>query len=99
MPLKEGKNAVILDKLQSRTVKLLSKNYGKGIEVDFAEFPYLILWSTANHGPFIALEPWMGLSTCSDESDVFEEKRNIQFVTGGMDQEYSFDICVLGERN
>lgn len=91
------KDAVILDSLQSRTVKLLSKNQGKGIQVDFADFPYLILWSSANHGPFIALEPWLGLSTCSDESDVFEEKRNIQLVTGGMDKEYSFCIGVLDE--
>ena len=38
------------------------------------------VFSTAgvSYLPFIALEPWTGLSTCSDEGDVFEEKRNIQ---------------------
>lgn len=68
-------DAVILDEIQSRTVSLKSWNHHRSVTLDF---PYLILWSTANKGSFIALEPWMGLSTCSDESDVFEEKRNVQ---------------------
>lgn len=89
------RDAVILDKLQSKTVKLLSKNHTRGIQLDFADFPYLILWSSANHGPFIALEPWLGLSTCNDESDVFEEKRNMQIAAGGTEKEYSFNIRVL----
>lgn len=42
--------------------------------LEFEQFPYLILWSSTNNGPFIALEPWTGLSTCSDEGDVFEKK-------------------------
>ncbi|MCI6467239.1 MAG: aldose 1-epimerase family protein [Faecalicatena sp.] len=91
------KDAVILDEIKSRSVKLLSKNHKKGVRLDFEDFPYLILWSTANHGPFIAMEPWVGLSTCSDESDVFEEKRNIQTAKSGECREYYFDITILGE--
>ena len=89
-------DAVILDQLKSRSVKLTSKNHNKGIQLDFADFPYLILWSTANNGPFVAMEPWVGLSTCSDESDIFEEKRNIQRAEAGETKEYHFEITVLG---
>lgn len=89
-------DAVILDQLKSRSVKLTSKNHTKGVQLDFAEFPYLILWSTANQGPFVAIEPWIGLSTCSDEGDVFEEKRNIQKAAVGECKEYQFEITVLG---
>lgn len=89
------KDAVILDGLKSRSVKLLSRNHGKGVQIDFDGFPYLILWSSANCGPFIALEPWIGLSTCSDEGDVFEEKRNMQFVAYGESREYVFCIRIL----
>lgn len=89
------KDAVILDRLKSRSVTLCSELHSKGIRLEFEQFPYLILWSTANKGPFIALEPWMGLSTCSDESNRFEEKRNIQFLKSGEKKEYSFNICVL----
>lgn len=72
---------------------MLQKNE-KSIELSFPDFPYLILWSTANNGPFIALEPWIGLSTCSDEGDVFEEKRNIQTVSAGEKKSYRFSIKV-----
>lgn len=63
--------------------------------MEFEQFPYLILWSSSNHGNFVAIEPWVGLSTCSDESDVFEEKRNVQFVEGGSSKSYTFTISVL----
>lgn len=89
------KDAIILDELKSRKIKLLSKKCNVGVEIDFVDFPYIILWSTANDGPFIAIEPWGGLSTCSDESDVFEEKRNVQVVKPGEKKEYTFSIEVL----
>lgn len=88
------KDAVILDELKSRTVKLLSKNHEKSIQLDFADFPYLILWSSTNGGPFIAIEPWLGLSTCNDEGDVFEEKRNVQIANPGECKQYSFRIKI-----
>ena len=90
-----AKDAVILDQLKSRSVILKSKKHNKGIKLDFKQFPYLILWSTAKEADFIALEPWIGLSTCSDESDKFEEKRNIQVAETNETKEYEFHICIL----
>ena len=90
-----SKDAVILDQLRSRSVTLQSKKHGKGVRLDYPQFPYLILWSSANDGPFIALEPWIGLSTCSDEGDVFEEKRNVQRAEPGEAKEYAFTIGIL----
>lgn len=89
------KDAIIFDELKSRKIKLLSKKSSVGVELDFADFPYLILWSSANDGPFVAIEPWVGLSTCSDESDVFEEKRNVQVVKPGKKKDYTFTITIL----
>lgn len=89
------KDAVILDSLKSRKLKLFSKVTGKGLEMEFDDFPYLILWSTADAASFIALEPWTGLSTCSDESNIFEEKRNVLFVGPGERKEYSFTIHII----
>lgn len=90
-----AKDAIILDELHSRKITLCSKKHEKGIRLDFQDFPYLILWSSANNGPFIAIEPWTGLSTCSDEGDIFEEKRNIQKIAPGNKRTYSFRISVL----
>lgn len=89
-----AKDAIIFDELKSRSVHLVSKNHNKSIQVYFDQFPYLILWSTANNGPFIAIEPWIGLSTCSDEGDVFEEKRNVQYVEGRSVKNYAFTIAI-----
>lgn len=88
-------DAVILDELQSRKVKVYHKDSGKGVAVEFEDFPYLILWSTQNHGPFIAIEPWSGLSTCSDEDDNFEQKRNMLFAEPEEIKELTFTIRVL----
>lgn len=88
-------DALILDKLQSRSVILQSDKSKKGVKVSFKDFPYLILWSTANAGPFVAIEPWTGLSTCSDEDDIFESKRNVQMARPGESRKYSFKIEII----
>ena len=62
------KDALIFDKLKSRKVALKHKESGHGILVSFPDFDYLGVWSSANDGPFVALEPWSGTSTCSDAS-------------------------------
>ena len=89
-----AEDAIIFDELKSRSVHLVSKNHNKSIQLYFEQFPYFILWSTANNGPFIAMEPWVGLSTCSDEGDVFEEKRNVQYVEGKSVKNYAFTIAI-----
>jgi len=72
------------------------KDPEKGLKVTFRDFPYLVLWSKRTDAPFIAIEPWAGLSTCSDEDDVLEHKRNVQIAAPGETKEYSFQIEVLG---
>ena len=53
------------------------------------------VWSSANDGPFVALEPWSGTSTCSDEDDVFEHKRGVRFLEPGEHETLSFVIEIL----
>ena len=89
-----AKDAVILDTLKSRSVTLKCDKNDKHLTLGFEQFPYLILWSTANQGPFIALEPWLGLSTCDDEDDVFEHKRNMQYCEAGEEKTYAFTITL-----
>lgn len=64
----------IFDVLESRQVTLSKKGEDKGVRLSFEGFPYLIVWSKPE-GDFVAVEPWGGLSTCSDEDDVLEHKR------------------------
>lgn len=57
------KDALVFDALKSRKVALKHKKTGHGILVSFPDFDYLGVWSSANDGPFVALEPWSGTST------------------------------------
>ena len=89
------KDALIFDQLKSRTITLKHKESGHGILVRFPDFDYLGVWSSANDGPFVALEPWSGTSTCSDEDDVFEHKRGVRFLEPGENETLSFVIEIL----
>ncbi|WP_050638108.1 aldose 1-epimerase family protein [Candidatus Stoquefichus sp. SB1] len=88
------KDAIIFDEIQSRQVTLASHKSSHKVTVQYHDFPYLILWSSPNHGPFIAIEPWLGLSTCLNESDIFEEKRNVQIVKALRTNTYSYSIQI-----
>ena len=88
-------DAVTLDELESRKVALRSRKHDKGLRLDFKEFPNLIVWSTLNKGPFIALEPWSGLSTSLEEGDRLEEKKDVRILKPGQVNHIGFDIEIL----
>ena len=88
-------DAVTLDELESRKVALHSRKHDKGLRLHFEEFPNLIVWSTLNKGPFIALEPWSGLSTSLEEGDRLEEKKDVRILKPGDFDHVGFDIEIL----
>ena len=88
-------DAVTLDELESRKVALRSRKHDKGLRLHFEEFPNLIVWSTLNKGPFIALEPWSGLSTSLEEGDRLEEKKDVRILKPGRFEQLGFDIEIL----
>ena len=88
-------DAVTLDNLESRSVSLKSRKHDKGLRLDFKEFPNLIVWSTLNNGPFVALEPWSGLSTSLEEGDRLEEKKDVRILKPGQVNHIGFDIEIL----
>lgn len=98
LPLKHSYfsvDALIFDQLKSRSVKLVNPATGKGVRMDFSGFDYFILWSSPNNGPFAALEPWTGISTCNDESDIFEAKRGVKILAPNQSEILSFDITIM----
>jgi galactose mutarotase-like enzyme len=88
-------DALIFEKLKSRKAKLYNPRTGRGVQLSFADFGNLLVWSSANDGPFVALEPWSGLSTCSDENDVFEEKRGVHLLSAGNSDSLSYTITII----
>lgn len=88
-------DALILDQLSSGKLKFCHRTSKRGVEIEYRDFPYLILWSTENDGPFVAIEPWSGLSTCDDEDDVFEHKRGVIKAAPGERKQLTFSIGLL----
>ncbi len=84
----------IFDVLESRVVTFSKKGENKGVRLSFADFPYLIVWGKPE-GDFVAIEPWGGLSTCSDEDDVLEHKRGCLVAAPGETVTRSFSIEIL----
>jgi galactose mutarotase-like enzyme len=88
-------DALVFDQLKSRKATLYNPKTRMGVQISFSDFDYLMVWSSANDGPFVALEPWSGLSTSSDENDVFEEKQGVHFLPSGQSDSVSFTITIL----
>lgn len=90
------KDALIFDTLRSRRVRLYHPETGYGIRMEFGDFNYFLLWSSSNGGPFVALEPWSGLATCTDEGDILEKKRGVILLSSGQKRSFQYTIELLG---
>lgn len=66
-------DTVIFQGLRSRSVRLLNRNTGRGVRMDFDGFPMVAFW-TKGDAPFICLEPWHGCAALEDESGDFLDK-------------------------
>ena len=71
-------DTLTFENVPQRTVTLVGPA-GHGMRVDFEGFDYLGVWSAPN-APFVALEPWVGTATRTDEDDVFEHKQGMLFL-------------------
>ncbi len=92
-------DALVFEHLNFQTVRIVNKKTGKGIEMDFAGFPMLGIWSAVNDGPYVCLEPWTGCATLSTEGDEFREKKGMRELAPGDQTEHSFTVRVLGHDN
>lgn len=91
-------DALIFEKLGSQKVQVMNKATGKGVEMDFSEFPMLGIWSAKNDGPYVCLEPWTGCATRTDEGDDFEKKHGMAFLPAGGKAEFAFGVRILDDQ-
>lgn len=64
-------------------VTLEGTKSGKGMTVGFEGFDYLGVWSYERKAPFVALEPWTGCATSTDEDESLEGKRGMNSLEPG----------------
>lgn len=66
-------DTVIFSLLRSGNVSLVHRETGRGVRLDFHEFPMVAFW-TKPGAPFLCLEPWQGCAAWDNESGRFEDK-------------------------
>lgn len=87
-------DALIFDRIAAKSATLMGPG-GRGVRLDFQDFDNLLVWSSANGGPFVALEPWSGISNCSDEDEVLEHKRGMTVLSPGEVSAFHYTITLL----
>lgn len=90
-----AQDALVFDHIRSRRVRLKSDKTRRCVTLDFKGMDYLGIWSAANDAPFVALEPWGGISSCTDEGDRFTGKRGVRIVPPQGSTTYTFSITIL----
>lgn len=66
-------DTIIFSMLRSGNVSLLHRETGRGMRLDFHEFPMVAFW-TKPGAPFLCLEPWQGCAAWDNETGKFEDK-------------------------
>ena len=85
-------DALVFEGLNSHRVAVLNKSTGRGVEMDFTGFPMFGVWSAANDGPYVCLEPWTGCATRTDEGDDFAQKHGMIALAPGRQFEIGFTV-------
>lgn len=86
-------DTIIFSLLRSGNVSLLHRETGRGVRLDFHEFPMVAFW-TKPGAPFLCLEPWQGCAAWDNESGKFEDKPFCTVLQPGGEKKltYSFHI-------
>lgn len=89
-------DAMIIENLPEKSVRLLSRRTGRGIRFDFDGFDALGLW-TPDHkkAPFICLEPWNGLPADVDETTDAKSKKYAKTLAAGEEYSVGYKVTLI----
>lgn len=90
----EEKDSMIFDNIESKCATLIGKNK-RGIKIEFQDMDNLLIWSAVGKPDFVALEPWTGISNCSDENGVIENKRGMTILNPDETVSFKFKITMI----
>lgn len=91
-------DTLIYDRLRSKTVRLRHRNTGRGVQVDFSEFPLVAFWTApGKNAPYICIEPWQGCAAYDNESGRFEDKPHCVILAPGEEKTLRYTVTLLEE--
>ena len=87
-------DTVIFQGLQSRGVSLVHRNTGRGVRMDFSQFPMVAFW-TKPGAPFLCLEPWQGCAAFEGETGRFRDKPWVITLAPGERRTLAYTVTLL----
>ncbi len=90
-------DTLIYEGLRSKTVTLRHDGTGRGVRVDFSEFPMVAFWTMPNaRAPYICIEPWQGCAAFDNESGDFTDKPHCVVLAPGENRSLRYTVSLLG---
>lgn len=87
-------DTVIFQNLQSHSVSLVHGDTGRGVRMDFSQFPMVAFW-TKPCAPFLCLEPWQGCAAFDDETGRFQDKPWVIVLEPGERRTLAYTVTLL----
>ena len=87
-------DTIIFSMLRSGNVSLVHRETGRGLRLDFHEFPMVAFW-TKPGAPFLCLEPWQGCAAWDNETGKFEDKPFCTVLQPGSEKNLTYSLHIL----
>ena len=87
-------DTIIFQGLASRRAELRHRESGRGVRLDFGEFPMVAFW-TKPGAPFLCMEPWHGCAACTGESGRFQDKPHVITLAPGEEKKLRYAFTLL----
>lgn len=87
-------DTLIFQGLRSTHVTLRHKETGRGVSLDFGDFPMIAFW-TKPGASFLCMEPWHGCAAYTGESGRFQDKPHVLTLAPGEKRELTYTFTLL----
>lgn len=87
-------DTIIFSMLRSGYVSLVHRETGRGVQLNFREFPMVAFW-TKPGAPYLCLEPWQGCAAYENESGRFEDKPFCAVLEPGGEKTLTYAVHIV----
>ena len=92
----DAADTLIYNELDSPGVSLVHGGTGRGLRVDFRDFPMLGVWTMPEkNAPYICIEPWQGCGARLDETGDFGDKPHAVTLAPGEEKLLEFSVDLI----
>lgn len=88
-------NTLMFRELRSHGVSLVHPDTGRGVRLDFSQFPMVAFWTTPGAN-YLCLEPWQGCAATDEETGQFDEKPYHILLAPGEERSHTYTVTLLG---